>query len=81
MKGHLELFEHRLKQVGEKLPGMEGKDIDAVFDAFVEALGTDEVPFYDVHSVNPAMFARLFIQKSKNSPQMTSTKANSASTK
>ena len=46
MKGHLELFEHRLKQVGEKLPGMEGKDIDAVFDAF----GTDEVPFYDVHS-------------------------------
>ena len=47
MKGHLELFEHRLKQVGEKLPGMEGKDIDAVF---VEALGTDEVPFYDVHS-------------------------------
>ena len=45
MKGHLELFEHRLKQVGEKLPG-----IDAVFDAFVEALGTDEVPFYDVHS-------------------------------
>ena len=33
MKGHLELFEHRLKQVGEKLPGMEGKDIDAVFDA------------------------------------------------
>lgn len=44
MKGHLELFEHRLKQVGEKLPGMEGKDIDAVFDAFVEALGTDEVP-------------------------------------
>ena len=26
MKGHLELFEHRLKQVGEKLPGMEGKE-------------------------------------------------------
>ena len=50
MKGHLELFEHRLKQVGEMLPGMEGEDIDAVFDAFVEALGTDEVPFYDVHS-------------------------------
>lgn len=50
MKGHLELFEHRLKQVGAKLPGMEDKDINAVFDAFVDALGTDEVPFYDVHS-------------------------------
>ena len=50
MKGHLELFEHRLKQVGEKLPGMEGKNIDDIFDAFVEALGSDEVPFYDVHS-------------------------------
>ena len=50
MKGHLELFEHRLKQVGEKLPGMEGKNIDDIFDAFVEAVGSDEVPFYDVHS-------------------------------
>ena len=50
MKGHVELFEHRLKQVGEKLPGMEGKNIDDIFDAFVEALGSDEVPFYDVHS-------------------------------
>jgi len=50
MKGHLELFEHRLKQVGEKLPGMEGENIDDIFDAFVEALGSDEVPFYDVHS-------------------------------
>lgn len=50
MKGHLELFEHRLKQVGEKLPGMEGKDIDAVFAAFEQVLGSDEVPFYDVHS-------------------------------
>lgn len=50
MKGHLELFEHRLKQVGEKLPGMEDKNIDDIFDAFVEALGSDEVPFYDVHS-------------------------------
>lgn len=50
MKGHLELFEHRLKQVGEKLPGMEGKNIDDIFDAFAEALGSDEVPFYDVHS-------------------------------
>lgn len=50
MKGHLELFEHRLKQVGEKLPGLEGKNIDDIFDAFVEALGSDEVPFYDVHS-------------------------------
>ena len=50
MKGHLELFEHRLKQVGEKLPGMENKNIDEVFEAFAEALGTEEIPFYDVHS-------------------------------
>lgn len=50
MKGHLELFENRLKQVGAKLPGMEDKDIDAMFAAFEEALGSDEVPFYDVHS-------------------------------
>ena len=50
MKGHLELFEHRLKQVAEKLPGMAGRDVDAMFDAFAAALGTDEVPYYDVHS-------------------------------
>lgn len=50
MKGHLELFEHRLKQVGAKLPGMADKNIDEVFDAFADALGSDEVPFYDVHS-------------------------------
>lgn len=50
MKGHLELFENRLKQVGAKLPGMEDKNIDDVFEAFVDALGSDEVPFYDVHS-------------------------------
>lgn len=49
MKGHLELFEHRLKQVGAKLPGMADVDIDEVFDAFADALGSDEVPFYDVH--------------------------------
>ncbi len=50
MKGHLELFENRLKQVGEKLPGMEEFNIDDIFLAFEAALGTDEVPFYDVHS-------------------------------
>lgn len=50
MKGHLELFEHRLKQVGEKLPGMENFDIDEIFQAFETALGTEDVPFYDVQS-------------------------------
>ena len=50
MKGHLELFENRLKQVGAQLPGMADENIDEVFAAFEEALGSDEVPFYDVHS-------------------------------
>lgn len=50
MKGHLELFENRLKQVGAQLPGMADENIDEVFAAFEQALGSDEVPFYDVHS-------------------------------
>ena len=50
MKGHLEIFENRLKDTGKKLPGAQTLDIDAVFDAFVEALGSDEVPYYDVSS-------------------------------
>lgn len=50
MKGHLELFENRLKAVGAKLKGAENLDIDQVFMEFEQALGTEEVPFYDVHS-------------------------------
>lgn len=50
MKGHLELFESRLKATGAKLPGVPDGAIDELFDAFVEALGSEEVPFYDVHS-------------------------------
>ncbi len=50
MKGHLELFEHRLKAAGEKLPGVPAGAIDALFSDFEAALGSDEVPYYDVHS-------------------------------
>lgn len=50
MKGNLELFESRLKQAGRALPEMKDGDIDAVFQAFADALGSDEVPFYDVQS-------------------------------
>lgn len=50
MKGHLELFEHRLKATAEKLPGVAPDAVDVLFVAFEEALGSDEVPFYDVQS-------------------------------
>lgn len=49
MKGHLELFENRLKQVARGLKEAEGYEPQALFLAFSEALG-ETVPFYDVHS-------------------------------
>ena len=48
MKGHLELFENRLKAQGEKM--YDKKTAEELFIAFADALGTDEVPFYDVSS-------------------------------
>lgn len=50
MKGHLELFENRLKAAGAKLPGGDRLDMDEVFDDFAAALGTEALPFYDVQS-------------------------------
>lgn len=49
MKGHLELFENRLKQVARGLKEAEGKSPESLFLAFSEALG-ESIPFYDVHS-------------------------------
>ncbi|MFM9413448.1 hypothetical protein ACKQTC_03605 [Peptococcus simiae] len=50
MKGHLELFENRLKAAGAKLPGADQLDMDRVFADFAAALGTEALPFYDVQS-------------------------------
>lgn len=50
MKGHLELFEHRLKATAAKLPGVAPEAVDDLFAAFEDALGGEEVPYYDVQS-------------------------------
>ncbi len=49
MKGHLEIFEHRLKNMVTKLPGIEKLDIDQEFLTFEQELGNN-IPFYDVKS-------------------------------
>lgn len=49
MKGHLEIFEHRLKNMVTKLPGIERLDIDQEFLNFEQELG-NSVPYYDVKS-------------------------------
>ena len=49
MKGHLEIFEHRLKNMVTKLPGIEQLDLDKEFLQFEQDLG-DSIPFYDVKS-------------------------------
>ncbi len=49
MKGHLEIFEHRLKSIASKLPGAEVLDLDQEFLRFEQALGS-EIPYYDVKS-------------------------------
>ena len=49
MKGHLEIFEHRLKNMVTKLPGIERLDIDQEFLNFEQELGKS-VPYYDVKS-------------------------------
>lgn len=49
MKGHLEIFEHRLKNMVTKLPGIEKLDIDQQFLTFEQELG-NSIPFYDVKS-------------------------------
>lgn len=49
MKGHLEIFEHRLKNMVTKLNGIERLDIDQEFQKFEQELG-NSVPYYDVKS-------------------------------
>lgn len=49
MKGHLEIFEHRLKNMVTKLPSIEKLDIDQEFLTFEQELG-NSIPFYDVKS-------------------------------
>lgn len=39
MKGHLEIFEHRLKNMVTKLPGIDRLDIDQEFLAFEQGAG------------------------------------------
>lgn len=63
MKGHLEIFEHRLKNMVTKLPGIEKLDIDQEFLNFEEELG-NSIPFYDVKS-GPTLadyYASVFTQ-------------------
>jgi hypothetical protein len=49
MKGHLEIFEHRLKNMVSKLAGIERIDVDQAFLEFEQELG-NTIPFYDVQS-------------------------------
>lgn len=49
MKGHLEIFENRLKIMAEKLPGIDQLDLDEAFLSFEQELGVS-IPFYDVKS-------------------------------
>ena len=48
MKGHLEIFEHRLKNMAEKLPNIQSINLDDAFLEFEASLG-NTLPFYDVN--------------------------------
>jgi len=63
MKGHLEIFEHRLKDMASKLPQAANLDIDALFLQFEQELGAS-IPFYDVHSGSTLAdyYASMFMQ-------------------
>ena len=67
MKGHLEIFEHRLKAMVAKLPGIEALNIDEAFVEYEQALG-DTIPFYDVKSGSTLAdyYASTFVQFIKN---------------
>lgn len=49
MKGHLEIFEHRLKAMAEKFKGIEALDLDQEFLNYEQELG-NSIPYYDVAS-------------------------------
>ena len=63
MKGHLEIFEHRLKAMAAKLPGVDTLDIDQAFLEYEQALG-DTIAFYDVKcgSTLADYYASTFVQ-------------------
>ncbi len=67
MKGHLEIFEHRLKAMVTKLPSIETLNIDEAFLEYEQALG-DTVPYYDVKSGSTLAdyYASTFVQFIKN---------------
>lgn len=49
MKGHLEIFEHRLKNMVIKLPKIDSINLDQAFLEYEAALG-NTIAFYDVQS-------------------------------
>lgn len=63
MKGHLEIFEHRLKAMAAKLPGSDTLNLDQAFLEYEQALG-DTIPFYDVKSGSTLAdyYASTFVQ-------------------
>ena len=63
MKGHLEIFEHRLKAMVAKLPGIDTLDIDQGFVEYEQALG-NTIAFYDVKSGRTLAdyYASTFVQ-------------------
>ena len=63
MKGHLEIFEHRLKAMAAKLPGVDTLDIDQAFLEYEQALG-DTIAFYDLKSGSTLAdyYASTFVQ-------------------
>ena len=67
MKGHLEIFEHRLKAMVTKLPCIDTLDIDQAFLEYEQALG-DTIAFYDVKSGSTLAdyYASTFVQFIKN---------------
>ena len=63
MKGHLEIFEHRLKNMAEKLPNINSIDLDEAFLEIERELG-NSIPFYDVKcgSTLADYYASTFMQ-------------------
>lgn len=70
MKGHLEIFEHRLKNMAEKLPNIQSIDLEQAFLQFEQELG-NSIPYYDVHSGSTLAdyYASTFMQFIKSKIQ------------
>ena len=67
MKGHLEIFENRLKNIAAKLPKADQLKLDQEFLAFEQELG-NSIPYYDVKcgSTLADYYASNFTQFIKN---------------